>query len=81
MNRSLFLASLLFLVLFWNCSSEDVEEIPQEETPVVIDDSLYFPPLNSNSWETTTLENLGWNADQLAPLLSYLEQKNSKSFI
>jgi CubicO group peptidase (beta-lactamase class C family) len=81
MNRPLFLTLLLFLALFWNCSSEDVDEIPQEETPVVIDDSLYFPPLNSNTWETSTVSELGWNDDQLAPLLNYLEQKNTKSFI
>jgi len=84
MNRSLFFAPVLFLVLFLSCSSEDVNEIPPEETqdpPATVDDSFYFPPLNSDSWETETISALSWNADQLPPLLDYLEEKNTKSFI
>jgi CubicO group peptidase (beta-lactamase class C family) len=68
-------------MFFLNCSSEDVDEVTQEETPVAVDDSLYFPPLNAGTWETTSVETLNWNADQLAPLLSYLQEKNTKSFM
>ncbi|WP_420572429.1 serine hydrolase domain-containing protein [Kordia sp.] len=81
MNRHFFIIPILFLVLFVNCSSEDVDEIPQEEIPVIVDESLYFPPLDSGSWETTSISDLNWNTDQLSPLLSYLEEKNTKSFI
>ncbi|MEM6720149.1 MAG: serine hydrolase [Bacteroidota bacterium] len=85
MNRPLFFAPILFLILFLNCASEDTDEIPPEttqaETPSNVDDSLYFPPLNSDSWETNTITELNWNADQLQPLLDYLEDKNTKSFI
>ncbi|PTX58997.1 CubicO group peptidase (beta-lactamase class C family) [Kordia periserrulae] len=81
MNRPFYLASLLFFIFFWNCSSEDVDEIPQEETPIIVPESLYFPPLTSNTWETESASELNWNTNQLAPLLNYLEEKNTKSFI
>jgi CubicO group peptidase (beta-lactamase class C family) len=81
MNRPFYIASLLFFVFFVNCSSEDVDEVPQEETPVAVPESLYFPPLNSDTWETESASELNWNTNQLAPLLTYLEEKNTKSFI
>lgn len=42
---------------------------------------LYFPPTVGNSWETTSLEELGWCEDQLPPLFDFLEASNSKGFI
>ncbi|MCH2193670.1 serine hydrolase [Kordia sp.] len=81
MNRPLFFATLFFLVLFLNCSSEAVDEILEEERPTIVDDSLYFPPLNSSTWETKAIAELNWNTDQLQPLLTYLEEKNTKSFV
>lgn len=83
MNRSFYLFPFIFFVLFANCSSEDTDPIlvPEEETPVIVDDPLYFPALNSDTWETKTISELNWNADQLQPLLDYLEEKNTKSFI
>lgn len=83
MYRPFYVFSFIFLVLFANCSSEDTDPIlvPEEETPVIVDDPLYFPPLNSDTWETTAISELNWNADQLQPLLDYLEDKNTKSFI
>jgi len=83
MNRLFYLFPFIFLLLFANCSSEDTDSvlIPEEETPVIVDDPLYFPPLNSTTWETKTISELNWNADQLQPLLTYLEEKNTKSFI
>lgn len=81
MNRLFPVFLLAFLLFFTNCSSEENDEIPQEETPTTVDASLYFPPLNSDSWETTSITELSWNASQLSPLLEYLEEKNTKSFI
>lgn len=68
-----FLLSLIFIVslFFFNCSKDEP----------VIDNSIYFPPNNSDIWETTSMENLGWNLDKLQPLLNFLEIKNTKSFI
>jgi CubicO group peptidase (beta-lactamase class C family) len=45
------------------------------------EESIYFPPNNSDVWETKSITNLGWNQNNLQPLLDYLEIKNTKSFI
>ncbi|EDP95432.1 serine hydrolase [Kordia algicida OT-1] len=81
MNRLFFVFLFVLVLFFVNCSSEETDEIPPEETPTTVDTSLYFPPLTSDTWETTSVTELNWNADQLSPLLGYLEEKNTKSFI
>ncbi|MBK6840125.1 MAG: serine hydrolase [Bacteroidetes bacterium] len=43
--------------------------------------SLYFPPLTGNTWDTISPASLGWCQDKLDTLLDYLESKNSKAFI
>ncbi|WP_320815127.1 serine hydrolase [Flavobacterium sp.] len=50
----------------------------EENTPI---ESMYFPANNSSIWETKTTTELGWNENEVQPLLDYLELKNSKSFI
>ncbi|MDP9081095.1 MAG: beta-lactamase family protein [Bacteroidota bacterium] len=42
---------------------------------------LYFPPLGSNTWATTTAASLGWNETNLNNLYPYLQSKGTKSFI
>ncbi len=72
--RLLFLFSLL--VLFTNCSrnNNNLEPSPNQE-------SMYFPPISGNVWETKTPESLGWNTNNIQELLNYLQQKNTKSFM
>lgn len=83
MNRLFSLFSLVFLLFFVNCAEENIDEILQNETssetPVL--SSIYFPPLNSDAWETSLVTDMNWNETQLQPLLDYLEEKNTKSFI
>lgn len=43
--------------------------------------SLYFPPLTGNTWETVSPASLGWCAERIDSLYNYLEQQNSKAFI
>lgn len=43
--------------------------------------SLYFPPKTGNTWTTITPTALGWNTNQIDPLLQFLETKNTKAFI
>ncbi|WP_111309064.1 serine hydrolase domain-containing protein [Confluentibacter sediminis] len=64
--------------LFFSCSSNDH---PTDPDPSPTD--LYFPPINSNSdtWETISVSDLGWNQSALQPLLDYLEEKNTKGFM
>ncbi len=75
MKRFHFTMILFVLLMTVSCSSDDSPE--QEQ----IDEGIYFPPLNSDTWETKTVDELNWNEAQLQPLLDYLEEKNSKSFI
>lgn len=75
MKTSLFICALLMIGMVscsYDSSSSDIEPTPE---------SIYFPPLNSNIWETVTPSELGWNENQLQPLLNYLEEKHSKGFI
>lgn len=72
--------SLIFfsLMAFISCSSSE-NVVPVDDTPQPTE--IYFPPLNSTTWETTTPSELGWNNSQLQPLLTYLEEKHTKGFI
>jgi len=43
------------------------------------DDLMYFP--SDNEWDTKSLSSLGWNESALQPLLDFLIQKNTRSFM
>ncbi|HEU4790459.1 MAG TPA: serine hydrolase [Flavobacterium sp.] len=75
MSKSILL--LVFAFFCTNCSSDNTEPTTTP-TPTEI---LYFPPLSGNTWETKTLESLGWKQSAVQPLLDYLELKHSKGFI
>jgi CubicO group peptidase (beta-lactamase class C family) len=70
--------SIYLLVTFalLSCSKNEVQ---QPEPPV--NQTLYFPPLSGNDWETTSPATLGWSLPELQNLYGYLEQKNTKAFI
>jgi CubicO group peptidase (beta-lactamase class C family) len=42
---------------------------------------LYFPPIQGGTWETIDPASLGWCADQIPPLLQFLDESNTKAFI
>lgn len=67
---------LVTIIPLLSCSSDD-----STEEVVPIPNTSYFPPLNSDTWETTSISDLGWNVNELQPLLNFLEDKNTKSFI
>ena len=69
------LSILIFTTLITLSCSKDNNSKPQPE------EEVYFPPTNSEIWETISVDDLNWNTDKLQPLLAYLEEKNSKSFI
>lgn len=68
---------IAFVLLLMSCSSEPTEAT----TTVTTQDEIYFPPMNSTTWETKTVASLGWKPAAVQPLLDYLELKNTKSFI
>jgi CubicO group peptidase (beta-lactamase class C family) len=75
MKLSIFICALLIIGMV-SCSSDSsaIEDEPTLE-------NTYFPPMNSSTWETISMSELGWNESQLQPLLDYLEEKHSKGFI
>lgn len=66
---------ILLAVLLLNCSSDSdsSEDIPSE--------NMYFPPISGNVWETKPMSELGWNENEVQPLLTFLEEKHTKGFI
>ena len=74
--KSTFYCIWIVLISLYSCSSENK---PIDQEP--ISQELYFPPQNSNTWETVSISELGWNESQLQPLLDYLETKNTKGFM
>lgn len=76
MKQSIFF--LFCIVLLVNCSSKNSEELI-EEIPII--ESNYYPPINSDAWETKTISDLEWNENNLTNLLDFLDDKNTKSFI
>lgn len=43
--------------------------------------SIYFPPIGSDNWDTVPIAQLGWDESKIEPLLDFLNQKNTKAFI
>jgi CubicO group peptidase (beta-lactamase class C family) len=73
MNKIVY--SLLIVLLCASCSSETPTPSP---TPA---ESMYFPPISGDVWNTKSIADLGWKQTAVQPLLDYLELKHSKGFI
>ncbi len=73
---------LLFATVLTSCSSQ-TEEVTSEENnnEGPSETALYFPPKNSETWETISVESLGWNASAEQELFSFLEERNTEAFI
>jgi CubicO group peptidase (beta-lactamase class C family) len=75
MKRPALNSILCFLLLIVSCSSTD--NSLQDQAP----SAIYYPPLDSDVWETKTIAELNWNINELQPLLDFLESKNTKGFL
>jgi CubicO group peptidase (beta-lactamase class C family) len=73
--KSIILA-ILSLIVFTSCSNDE----GGIENPDTIQE-LYFPPIGEDTWETISVESLGWNSDKQTDLLEYLELNNTRAFI
>lgn len=71
---------ILSLILFISCknNSDITDNSDNSQTP---SEKIYFPPNNSDAWETKDINSLGWHSSAVLPLYDYLEQKHTKSFI
>lgn len=72
-----------FCFLALSCSSSDdiTEPSSDPNSTVSTTEAMYFPPSNSDAWETKSLSALNWHQDKVQDLLTYLETKHSKSFM
>ncbi|MCU0458246.1 MAG: beta-lactamase family protein [Bacteroidales bacterium] len=61
---------LLLLLPLCGCNKNDDDQN---------DNSMYFP--SDNEWDTRSLSSLGWNENAVQPLLDFLVQKNTRSFM
>ncbi|WP_299437666.1 serine hydrolase domain-containing protein [uncultured Aquimarina sp.] len=71
----------LFLLLSFTLSCSDNSNEIIDEVVIENPDEIYFPPVNSDDWETTTITDLGWNTDAEQPLYNFLKEKETKAFI
>ena len=70
---------LICFLFIYSCSPQDDSGNPSEpENP---DSEIYFPPINSSTWDLQLPSDLDWNEDALNPLLDFLENTNTRSFI
>ena len=69
----LFVLNSLFIA---NCNQDDDFSLPTEA-----EESMYFPSISSNEWQTTSPNDLNWNLNKLEDLKQFLINENSKSFM
>ncbi|QCX37939.1 serine hydrolase [Aureibaculum algae] len=67
------LAIGLLISSLFSCTSQD------ESLEII--DPIYFPSITDDDWETESIDNLNWNKAKLEPLLTFLEDNNTKGFI
>ncbi len=72
--KSLISFLCILLILCSGCTKTD-------ETGSNHPQDLYFPPNNSEVWETVSPESLNWNTSLLPDLKNYLSDKNTDAFI
>jgi len=85
-----FLAAL-FLIVLTSCSKDtnNDDQIAEDQIEDSNDDidneeeeaEIYFPPIDSDTWEVTTIAELEWNESAKQPLLDFLDENNTKSFM
>ncbi|WP_042479141.1 serine hydrolase domain-containing protein [Solitalea canadensis] len=68
----------LISVLLISCSNSDNHTEP---TPNTNNSSFYFPPLNSDDWETETAASLGWDEAKLNEAITFAQSKNTYGLI
>lgn len=72
--RSFF--GLLVLLSFLGCDEDEQQQAPLPPEPAV-----YFPPSDSDEWETIDASMLNWNIAELSSLIDFLDSSNTRAFI
>lgn len=76
MKQMVFFILVASFTLF-SCSTKD----NPIDSPDPITGDLYFPPIGSSIWDTTTITELEWNEANLSSLLDFLETNDTKAFM
>ena len=67
--------SIIFIIFaFIACEKDNGNDTPVTE-------GLYFPPANSETWETVEPAELGWNTDSINSLFTTLSENGTRAFI
>jgi CubicO group peptidase (beta-lactamase class C family) len=77
MKHLFLLTAFLFALL--SCKKNEEPEPQPPITPGI--PTMYFPPVGSATWETSSASSLGWNNTELNNLYTYLQSKGTKAFI
>ncbi|MEQ3664042.1 MULTISPECIES: serine hydrolase domain-containing protein [unclassified Olleya] len=75
--KPIYLIFSLLTFISLSCTSKDDTDLKENHDA----QNIYFPPLDSDTWETKSPSELQWNTSALAELSSFLENTNTKSFI
>lgn len=67
---------IISCILLPGCDESETQTEPQKT-----EEALYFPATNNAQWETVSPASLKWNESAIPPLLTLLEQNNSRAFI
>ena len=67
---------LLIAIVLQSCNKDDgfIDELINEQ-------NLYFPPIDSDNWDSETIESLGWNESATNDLYDFLSQNGTRGFI
>ncbi|GMN11689.1 serine hydrolase [Croceitalea sp. MTPC9] len=79
MKNQLVLVILTFIL--YSCSSDSTDIENQVITINPVPSQAYFPPTDSNEWETITISDLGWNEAAEQPLYDFLENRGTDAFL
>lgn len=72
---------LILLLLNTTSCSTDTNNEENISDGTELEGELYFPPINTDSWETIALKEINWNVDAELELFDFLRSSNSKAFL
>lgn len=72
---------LCFLTFFVSLGCSTDEKNPINPDIEAAPTGMYFPPLDTNDWETVTPAQLQWNEEKIEDLYDYLDSKKTKGFL
>jgi len=68
---------ILIFFLIIGCSNDS----DNNENEIPVPAGMYFPPLDGDTWETVTTEQLEWDTSNEQDLYDYLQSTDTKGFI